>query len=624
MDQSSNGTNQEDKTQQPMSRRKALAAIGLGTIAAASAAMLAPKGVLGQTVTDSVYGEGEECCGTVAATIAELRADTAPVSPVGLYYVTDDGRQGEFALDASDTTALDDNGTVFVSVSGKRYKRTTGRVPANVFNVRWFGAKGDSSTDDSSAFQAAIDKAQNQYDIDKTGVTIYVPPGKYKVTGLLVRYPYVTIKGDGPGVSILMNYATTAAMLDIQRETGVAASMHSFELRDLMIKNNVNRTAGDNPLVYARQLVSSKFTNVWFNNSNAFEGGSAYNGSGLKILNGFELSFTNCIFRHFLKGYAVDLPCQSLNVGNVHFLDCLWMYCAHGLLIARGASAMHNSTLLSNSKFVGWQGGNYVKEGKVKYAQTTVASLPASNQVVLTNAAGFESGQVVLVGSESRLTPALITGKSGSTLTLDRTVAPLAGDTIIQGTVAIVSGWNAQEVKLNVGHFEGYDVGLLASNHLGLITLDSIHAGNSSNVAIIDDQVRYFSLQNSRVFATDANNQLPADWWKVVRVTKLDSDDNLILLDNNYIESGGSYVSYAGRMVYNESAYTPKVRIQNRENGAVYSGMFDQTFSGNVTIGGAWNGPHLIMGAYHLWIDATGALRMKNGAPASDLDGSPV
>jgi hypothetical protein len=30
------------------------------------------------------------------------------------------------------------------------------------------------------------------------------------------------------------------------------------------------------------------------------------------------------------------------------------------------------------------------------------------------------------------------------------------------------------------------------------------------------------------------------------------------------------------------------------------------------------------MGTYHLWIDATGKLRMKNGAPTSDLDGSLV
>lgn len=39
---------------------------------------------------------------------------------------------------------------------------------------------------------------------------------------------------------------------------------------------------------------------------------------------------------------------------------------------------------------------------------------------------------------------------------------------------------------------------------------------------------------------------------------------------------------------------------------------------------GAWDDGHLIMGNYHLWIDATGKLRMKNGAPTGDLEGVVV
>jgi hypothetical protein len=39
---------------------------------------------------------------------------------------------------------------------------------------------------------------------------------------------------------------------------------------------------------------------------------------------------------------------------------------------------------------------------------------------------------------------------------------------------------------------------------------------------------------------------------------------------------------------------------------------------------GAWNGAHVVMGAFHLWIDASSRLRIKNGAPASDTDGTIV
>jgi len=41
-------------------------------------------------------------------------------------------------------------------------------------------------------------------------------------------------------------------------------------------------------------------------------------------------------------------------------------------------------------------------------------------------------------------------------------------------------------------------------------------------------------------------------------------------------------------------------------------------------VDGGWNEGHLVMGNYHLWIDATGALRSKSGAPTGDTDGMVV
>ena len=38
--------------------------------------------------------------------------------------------------------------------------------------------------------------------------------------------------------------------------------------------------------------------------------------------------------------------------------------------------------------------------------------------------------------------------------------------------------------------------------------------------------------------------------------------------------------------------------------------------------GSAWNTPHAILGAYHLWLDAAGHLRVKSSAPTSDTDGA--
>ncbi len=38
----------------------------------------------------------------------------------------------------------------------------------------------------------------------------------------------------------------------------------------------------------------------------------------------------------------------------------------------------------------------------------------------------------------------------------------------------------------------------------------------------------------------------------------------------------------------------------------------------------AWNATHIKMGTYHLWIDTSGRLRVKNGVPVSATDGTVV
>lgn len=43
-----------------------------------------------------------------------------------------------------------------------------------------------------------------------------------------------------------------------------------------------------------------------------------------------------------------------------------------------------------------------------------------------------------------------------------------------------------------------------------------------------------------------------------------------------------------------------------------------------IDAGNTWNGNHFRMGAYHLWVDSTGKLRIKSGLPTGDTDGTIV
>lgn len=61
--------------------------------------------------------------------------------------------------------------------------------------------------------------------------------------------------------------------------------------------------------------------------------------------------------------------------------------------------------------------------------------------------------------------------------------------------------------------------------------------------------------------------------------------------------------------------------------GRVYVYIARQPVNGNriSTIGdGTWNGEHLVMGVYHLWVSSTGKLYIKGGIPTSETDGTVV
>lgn len=103
-------------------------------------------------------------------TISEIRAfTTQDVKLNKSVYVTDIGKEGEFVLDSTDTTSSDNLGTILVTSSGARYKRKYEQQ----INVNWFDAKGDGSTNDTTALQAAFASQKD----------VYVPKGTYLVNG---------------------------------------------------------------------------------------------------------------------------------------------------------------------------------------------------------------------------------------------------------------------------------------------------------------------------------------------------------------------------------------------------------------------------------------------------------
>jgi hypothetical protein len=104
-------------------------------------------------------------------------ANGSPLQLLG-YYSANDGGGGVLIWNSS-STAADDGGITFAPTgvaTGRWIRQFSGAG-----NVRWFGAKGDGTTDDTSAIEAAILGAENQGAI-YPNIVVYFPAGVYRVT----------------------------------------------------------------------------------------------------------------------------------------------------------------------------------------------------------------------------------------------------------------------------------------------------------------------------------------------------------------------------------------------------------------------------------------------------------
>lgn len=112
-----------------------------------------------------------ETVAALKAVVATQRFNGQQVEVSG-YYTSGDGGGGMFQFNSA-SSATDNGGTVLAPTTG------TGRwlrVYNAPLNVKWFGAKGDGSTNDTAAIQATISAGT------ASGVQVFLPAATYSVT----------------------------------------------------------------------------------------------------------------------------------------------------------------------------------------------------------------------------------------------------------------------------------------------------------------------------------------------------------------------------------------------------------------------------------------------------------
>lgn len=79
----------------------------------------------------------------------------------------------------------------------------------------------------------------------------------------------------------------------------------------------------------------------------------------------------------------------------------------------------------------------------------------------------------------------------------------------------------------------------------------------------------------------------------------------------------------AGSLVFGDGFSDP---AKKRETfGRITDGVIGSGKGVDVSVGdGTWDGGHLQLGGYHLWVDSSGGLRLKHGRPLSSADGQSI
>jgi hypothetical protein len=323
-------------------------------------------------------------------------------------------------------------------VSGNMVKATGSTTPrankdrwADVVNVKDYGAKGDGSTDDTAAIQAAINAAL------VNGSDVVVPPvargSYYKFSRLFFQYD-ATYNPSAPSTS---PQSRPVRLLGVGAHTDLGTYNPSDRERSILISTdaigpalNIDNAGGWS----ARQIVIEGLTVIAENSTSVVWMHGANTGSSLR----------RSLFQQNGTGSGVDW-------------QTTWMMGIEDVLIQNGANTMTAGSVglrLRCEDGAGggpiWAHGLFVQRA---YQQKTTGTIVAgSSSLTLSSAIDFTNGQAISIQGA---------GTNGDWL--DTTVASGGGTTTLTLDASAVTSVTAQPVRHGGGFDVGIQIGALAS-----------------------------------------------------------------------------------------------------------------------------------------------------------------
>jgi Pectate lyase superfamily protein len=185
------------------------------------------------------------------------------------------GVDGQFRFVSGSSSAID-NALVF-SANGGRWER----VYSGALNVKWFGAAGNGSTDDTTAIQDCIDAASEKQ------CGIMLPKGNYKITFPLDIKSNVNMTGMGRNFGTVISPSNCYAFkIDGSDKSG--GWVFRIRISDMLIKGDLTSDTYGSSLIKMKNAYNIELARIWVYNQATT--------NGLEVSGCNAITIEDCIF----------------------------------------------------------------------------------------------------------------------------------------------------------------------------------------------------------------------------------------------------------------------------------------------------------------------------------------